>query len=95
MLVQQARLMTKVGSFWGPAPGSNRWADLVFWNSDMAEVIAPGEAVQFAINQGWLVAERHREPGIVLENDPEGGELECRWRYSPVNKPLAPGGDGC
>lgn len=83
-LERAARKIASLAPFWGPPPGSNRWADLDYCQLEPLVVLAPGEAIQLAINRGWLMAERHAQPGVVLENDPEGGELECRWRYHPV-----------
>lgn len=82
VLENQARRMVGLAPFWGPPPGSNRWAELDYEDAPgSGRILAPGEAVEIAIRRGWLLAERQVEPGFVLDGDPEGGALECHWRY--------------
>lgn len=81
-LEDQAARMVALAPFWGPPPGSNRWADIEYESEPgSCRILAAGEAVQLAIQRGWLIAKRHDEPGFVLADDPHGGEMECRWRY--------------
>lgn len=80
-LENKARQMVGLAPFWGPPPGSNRWAELDYAASGSGRVLADGRAVEFAIRRGWLLAKRHDAPGFVLGDDPLGGALECHWRY--------------
>lgn len=89
-LENQARMMVHDAPFWGPPPGSNRWAELDYeTRPGSGRILADGRAVEFAIRQGWLLAVRHAEPGFVLSDDPLGGVLECHWRYEAAPGVLA------
>ena len=77
-----ARRAVRFAPFCGPSPKSNRWGDIGLTKASGEPLNVDGEAIQMAIERGWLRAEKLERPGFVIKE--ADGPWEMMWRYRAV-----------